>query len=305
MTFEEQVKEKLNWLRVNREAQRLFDDNLLDKVLIPNGVLVGDPLPPEPAELIDGVLLTHGATGIIGQKETGKSLLSLEIQHSLLTGEPLWGAIKPNKVMKKTVHFLAEHASRLLIELYHRTKLDTKVGLKIYGPEHLGSMKLLISNGQRREEAVSFYKKLAEGAGLVVFDPIAAFIQGQSAENDNSPMRNLIDSMTEIATSTGASCLVLGHQGKPLIFQGRQIKRGQYATRGASATEDAMAAVHYLDKVPNAKVQGNAVFELRPVFYKGKRRPPFQLIRDHDTCRHTMNHLFKIKSYDANEDFEE
>ena len=304
MTFDQQVADKLNWLRVQREAQRLFDETHLEKVVIPDGVLVGDPLPPEPMELIDGVLLTHGATGIIGQKETGKSLIALEIQHSLLTGEPLWGAIRPNKVLTKTVHFLTEHASRLLIELYHRTQLPQDIQLKIYGPEHLGGMKLLISNGTRREEAVSFYKRLAEGAGLVVFDPIAAFIQGQAAENDNSPMRNLIDSMTEIATSTGASCLVLGHQGKPLIFQGRQIKRGQYATRGASATEDAMAAVHYLDKVPNAKVQGNAVFELRPVFYKGKRRPAFQLIRDYETCRHTMNNLFKIKNY-SNEDFDD
>lgn len=303
-TFDQRVAEKLDQLRVFREAQRQLEISALDGVSFPNGVFVGDPLPPEPTELIDGVLLTHGATGIIGQKETGKSLVALEIQHSLLTGEPLWGMVKPNKVVDKTVHFLAEHASRLLIELYNRTKMRKDVQLKIYGPEHLGAMKLLVSNGNRREEAVSFYKRLAEGAGLVVFDPLAAFIQGQSAENDNSPMRNLVDSMTEIATSTGASCLILGHQGKPLIFQGREIKRGAYATRGASATEDAMAAVHYLSKIPNTQVAGNTVFELRPVFYKGRRQPAYQLIRDHDTCRHTINRMFKIKNY-GNDDLEE
>lgn len=285
-------------MRVQKEAKRKFETEGLEHLVIPTGVLVDDVLPPEPAELVAGVVLTHGATGIIGQKEVGKSLCALEIQHSLVTGEPLWGSITPNIRVEKTVHFLAEHASRILMGLFQRTGLSPTGKMRIFGPEHLGGMKLLVSNGVRREEAVDFYKKLAEGAGLVVFDPLAAFIQGQSAENDNSPMRNLVDTMVEIAGSTGAACLVLGHQGKPIMFQGRAVKRGSYATRGASATEDAMSAVHYLDKLSGVSVAGNSVFELRPVHYKGRRQPPFQLIRDRDTCLHTLNTSFKIKAHD-------
>jgi RecA-family ATPase len=287
--IEQQVLAKLTQLQVNREAQHRFEASFLEQVTLPEGVLIDDPLPADPPELIDGILLTFGATGIIGEKEVGKSLVALELQHSLLTGEPLWGQIHPNKVLNKTVHFLAEHASRGLMDLYARTGMSKTGKLRVFGPEHLQSMKLLVSGGQRREEAVSFYKKLAEGAGLVVFDPLAAFIQGESAENDNSPMRNLIDTMIEIGSSTGAACLILGHQGKPQMFQGREMKRASYATRGASATEDAMAAVHYLDKMPNAEYNGNPLFKLRPVHYKGFRKPAFNLVRDRKTCRHFLD----------------
>src|SRR3990167_795070 len=54
---------------------------------------------------------------------THNSLISLEIQYTLLTGEPLWGSIVPNTIVKKTVHILAEHASAILMQLYQRTGL--------------------------------------------------------------------------------------------------------------------------------------------------------------------------------------
>ena len=275
-------------MKVKAAARSEIEKETLDKLIIPEGVLADGPMPPEPPELLSGILLTYGATGIIGMKETGKSLCALEIQHSLLTGEKLWGSIKPAKVLDKTVHFLAEHASPVLQGLYRRTELSNTGRLKIFGPEHLGPMKLLVSNGTRREEAVSFYKRLAEGAGLVVFDPLASFIQGQSSENDNAPMRSLIDSMIEISTSTGAACLVLGHQGKPQFFQGKQMKRSSYATRGASATEDALTAVHYLDKQAGVTIDGCPVYELRPIHFKGSKAATFHLLRDPRTCRHTL-----------------
>jgi hypothetical protein len=286
--YAEQVKAALFKLRVQAESRRQFDLDKHLKTTIPQGVLADDEPPPEPPELVPGVLLAHGANGIIGAKETGKSLTALEIQCALLTGEPLWGAIEPSRVINKTVHILAEHASPVLMGLYRRTKLPKTGKLHIFGPEHLGVMKLLVSNGIRREEAVAFYKTLVQGAGLVVFDPLASFIQGQSAENDNSPMRNLVDTMIEIATSAGAGCLILGHQGKPQIFQGRPVKRTNYATRGASSTEDAMTAVHYLDRLSGATFSGNPIFEMRPVHYKGYKRESFYLVRDRDTCRHTL-----------------
>ena len=286
--YKDQVEAALFKMMVQAEAKRLLaiTDTVVD---LPSGVTDADPLPEEPPELIDGILLAQGATGIIGVKETGKSLLALEIQHSLITGKPLWGALKPSHTVNSTVHFLAEHTSRVLLGLYNRTELDKTGKIKVFGPEHLGTHKLLVSNGIRREQAISFYKKLADGAGLVVFDPLAAFIQGQEAENDNAPMRSLIDTMIEISVSTGAACLVLGHQGKPTIFQGRQVKRHSYATRGASATEDAMTAVHYLDRSQGQYIgDGNEMYELRPIHFKGLKSKPFQLVRDKETCRHTL-----------------
>lgn len=286
--FAEAVATEVFKLRVRKTAKFEIEKEALAGVEIPTGVAADDPMPEAPPELIDGILLTYGCTGIIGAKETGKSLVALEIQHSLITGEPLWGHCSPNATVNKTVHFLAEHASPVLMGLYQRTGMTKTGKLRIFGPEHLGAMKLLVSNGTRREESVSFYKKLAEGAGLVVFDPLASFIQGQSAENDNAPMRSLIDAMIEISTSTGASCLVLGHQGKPQFFQGKQMKRTSYATRGASSSEDAMTAVSYLDKEVGVTINGSSMYVLTPIHFKGIKASPFKLLRDPKTLRHTL-----------------
>lgn len=286
--YKERVAVELFKMRTRKDAIKKLNMEEGNSVVIPEGVLADGPLPDEPSELIDGILLTHGATGIIGAKEVGKSLVALEIQQSLLTGSPLWGAIKPNATVEKTVHILAEHTSSTLMGLYHRLGMPGTGRLRIFGPEHLGVNKLLVSSGIRREQAVSFYKRLVKGAGLVVFDPIASFIQGQSAENDNSPMRNLIDTMIEIAQSTGAACLVLGHQGKPIIFQGRTIRRSSYATRGASSTEDSLTAVHYLNPLDGQKFGKNDVFELRPIHFKGRKRSPFKIIRNSVTCKHVL-----------------
>lgn len=219
---------------------------------------------------------------------THNSLVALEIQQSLLTGAPLWGQITPTTVLDKTVHIIAEHTSSTLQGLYHRTQLPPTGRLHVFGPEHMGSMKLLVSNGSRREEAIAFYKKMVAGAGLVVFDPLAAFIQGESAENDNAPMRSLIDSMIEIAQSTNAACLVLCHKGKPAYFNGKEVRKTSYALRGASAAEDALTATHYLDREAGVTVDGKPAFRLEPTHYKGVKAKPFILLRDTKSCLHTL-----------------
>ena len=287
--YVDQLDAEVFRLRVRKDAQKKFTISETELLEIPTGISIDDPMPPEPAELIPGILLAHGATGIIGQKEVGKSSLALEIQNCLLTGEPLWGAIAPTKTVSKTVHFLAEHTCFNLMGLYQRMKFPHLGGrLKVYGPEHLGGHKILVSGGIRREDSLSLYKKLADGAELVVFDPLASYLQGENAENDNSTSRHVVDSMIEIAQSTGAACLILGHQGKPTFFQGKQIKKTIYATRGASASEDSMTAVHYLDRETGVTIDNKSVYTLSPIHYKAVKSKPFKLLRDSVTCRNTL-----------------
>ena len=287
--FKDRVQAELFRMATQEEAERLYALQRAKVVPIPTPVKPEDVLPKAVPELLKGILLASGATGIIGEKETGKSLTALEIQYSLLTGTPLWGDIKPVKGVSRTVHFLAEHTSQTLQELYQRTKMPSTGGINIYGPELLGPYKLLVSNGTRREQAIGRYKKMAEGAGLIVFDPMAAFIQGEAAENDNNPMRNLIDTMIEIAESAGAACLVLGHQGKPkFTSEGHKIQKNAYATRGASGTEDALTAVHYLERCEGELFNQCPVYRLRAVHYKGRKHPPFKFYRDNETCRQIL-----------------
>lgn len=289
--FEQAVEMEKFRLRVRAEAVRQVREDLTRQVEIPTGHLIDDPLPAAPTELVPGVLLADGATGIIGQKETGKSLVALEIQYSLLTGEPLWGALAPAGRLDTTIHFLAEHASTVLMGLYRRVGFAPTRRLRLFGPEDLGPMKLLVSRGRLREEAVRCYETIVRdaGAGLVVFDPLASFIQGDDAENDNASMRTLIDAMIGIARAARAACLILGHQGKPSYLSGgREARKPRYATRGASSAEDAMTAVHYLSHRTGETHNGQATYELRPVHFKGVKHKPFLLVRDRTTCRHTL-----------------
>ena len=285
--YRQQVRAELLKLSIRQDARILFEQQT-ESAAAETGVVAYDELPPESPELFQGVLLANGATAIVAPKETGKSLLSLEIQSSLLTGQPLWGDLQPAYTVARTVHFLGEHSSQVLQGLYHRTGLPHQGDLRIFGPEHLRDYKVLVSNGIRRQRAIDHQKRLVKGAGLVVYDPLTAFIQGQGAENDNVAMRALVDTMIDIAQSTGAGCLVLAHQGKPQMHQGQEFSRATYATRGASATEDAFTAVHYLNHIPGQKEGSNDVYSLKPTHFKGRKAKLFRLMRDNETCRHTL-----------------
>lgn len=284
--FEQEVQLELFRLKVREHAKRRYEEEQLLTLGLPDGVLAGDPIEASMAEMFTGLLPQHGAAGIFGPKESGKSLASVEIQHSVLTGEPLWGQFEPKHTVAKTVHFLAEHHSYMLQQLVQNKLKLPPMNMRIFGPEHLGERRVLVSNGARRQVAIDTYKKLAEGAGLVVFDPIASFIQGDAnAENDNSSMRHLVMAMTEIASEHGAACLILGHKGKPQFTpEGRKIERDTYGARGASAIEDALAGVHYFSPVGKE----NKLYELRTVHYKGPKLGPFQLYRNSETLRHTL-----------------
>ena len=285
--YEQEVQHEILRLRVREDARQRYDEERLAVLGLPDGVLAGDPIEATAAELFPGIVPQHGACGIFGEKESGKTLISAEIQQSLLTGEPLWGQIVPKHTVAKTVHFLAEHHSYMLQQLVQdKLKFPASDNMRIFGPEHLGERRIIISNGIRRNVAVETYKKLAEGAGLIVFDPIASFIQGDAnAENDNSSMRQLVMAMTEIASVHGAACLILGHKGKPQYTpEGRKIEREKYAARGASAIEDALAAVHYFGRVG----KDDNLLELTPVHYKGPKRSAMKLVRSRETLRHTL-----------------
>lgn len=296
--YNQAVKRELLRLRSQRAAKRIIDSEALGDVPIPVGVHVDDPLPAADPELIPGILLKHGATGIIGEKEVGKSLVALEIQHCLLTGYPLWGSLEPTGIVDKTIHLLAEHTSYNLHQQYKRLKfqpLPTGKRLTIIGTEHLKDHKVIVSNGIRRDPAVEYYKRVVEGAGLVVFDPLAAFVQGPNVENDNASMRTLIDAMIEISQSTGAACLILGHKGKPTLIEGKPIRRAKYGTRGASAQEDAMTAVHYLEKTGRRTKGNEQIFALKPIHFKGEKRSPFHIVRNQKDLTHTLKNSSHIE----------
>lgn len=305
--YKSQLQTELLRQRVRRDAVKMLDEEQRKEAGesdMQDAKLVYDPLPDNVPELIPGLLPETGVTGIVGETETGKSLVACEIASSLLTGNPLWGYIEPARTIGKVVYILGEHTCSTLQGLFHRTQLPHAGDFRIIGPEHLHPYKALVVAGIQQGAAVDRLLKWTEGAGLVVFDPIAGFVQGVNSEQDNAVMRTLIDTMSLIAQINKAACLVLSHMGKAKMDeQGVEVRRHSYATRGASAQEDAMVSVFYLRKNTIIKEKKER-FDLSIRKFKGNpSHDVFRLERDPETQRNTlMNPKVVKKSYPSKEE---
>lgn len=285
-------------LRVRRDARRIVEQEERDVAagdFTGEMKLIYDPLPTATPELIPGLLPESGTAGIVGETDTGKSLIACEIGSSLLTGEPLWGSIVPNRKIEKVVYILGEHTCQTIQGLFHRTQLPHAGKFGLIGPEHLHPYKALVIGGVQQQIAVDRLMRWTEGAGLIVFDPLGGFAQGLQTENDSASMRTLIDSMSLIAQKNNAACLILSHMGKPKLDEtGNEIRRTTYAMRGSSAQEDALTHVFYLRKALQVKQQskGDAVmerFDLSIRKFKGNPSDEvFRLQRDPVTKRNSL-----------------
>src|SRR3990167_10418455 len=71
--YEDQLRSEVFKMRVRKDAIKQFNIEETAGIQVPDGILADDPLPESPAELIPGLLLAHGCTGIIGGKEVGKA----------------------------------------------------------------------------------------------------------------------------------------------------------------------------------------------------------------------------------------
>ena len=258
------------------------------------GTRLIDPVKEGPPDIIPGILPRQGQCLVAGETNVGKSLIALEICSSLITGEPLWGEITPTIKAKKILYVLGEHYNEVIQRLWAHTGLPMTDQVWLAGPEQLGYDKWLVTKAGMNTIGIDKLTKLAENADLIVFDPLAAFVSGADSENDNVQMRLVLDSMSVVSQRTGASALILAHQGKPSIGQGGQeVVRKSYAIRGASAVEDAATNIFYLNKADGgsgaaADTKDSKVYTLRCRKYKGVAQEEYKLMRDSATLRHTM-----------------
>ena len=301
--FDDKLKIEFFNQKIRREARRMLeqeDRETAAGVFSGEMKMIYDPLPTETPELIPGLLPESGTAGIVGETDTGKSLIACEIGSSLLTGEPLWGSIKPTRTIDKIVYILGEHTCQTVQGLFHRTKLPHAGKFHLIGPEHLHPYKALSIGGVAQPIAIDRLLRWTEGAGLIVFDPLGGFAQGLNAENDSASMRTLIDSMSLVATKNGSACLILSHMGKPRMDEaGNEVRRQSYAMRGSSAQEDALTHVFYLRKALAVKQQhtdGAERFDLSIRKFKGNPSSEvYRLQRDSVTKRNTLINAKPVK----------
>jgi RecA-family ATPase len=260
------------------------------------GTRLNGPIPEGSPDLIPGLLPQQGQLVLAGPTDIGKSLVALEICSSLVTGVPLWGQLTPSGPTKRILYLLGEHYNAVLQRLWRITGLPITDDVWLVGPEQLHPERPLVVYGRQRKPAIDRLTKWAEGADLIIFDPLTAFIVGIDAENDNIQMRLLLDTMTQIAQTVGASCLILAHHGKPLIDRtGQEHSRQSYAIRGASAIEDASTNIFYMSqtepgssRAAQGQMDATNLFTLFRRKYKGDAPNQYHLIRDTTTKRHTM-----------------
>ena len=253
-----------------------------------------DPIKEGPIDIIEGILPRQGQVLLAGETNVGKSLLALEICSALVTGEPLWGELKPTIQAKKILYVLGEHYNDVIKRLWAHTGLPMTDQVWLAGPEQLGYDKWLVTNGKQNPVGIEKLTKWAENTDLIVFDPLAAFASGAEIENDNAQMRLVLDSLSIVAQKTGASSLILAHMGKPSIGpQGQENSRKSYAIRGASAIEDAATNIFYFNKAEGgsaaaADTKDSKVYTLRCRKYKGVAQEEYKLMRNSATLRHTL-----------------
>jgi RecA-family ATPase len=254
-----------------------------------------DPVAEGPADILPGFLPRQGQLVIAGETNVGKSLLALEVCSALSTNRALWGTLEPTLKAKRILYVLGEHYVEVIQRLWAKTQLPMTDEVFILGPEQLGFDKWLVSGGKPNPVARDKFAKWTEGVDLIVFDPLSAFIiGGDGIENDNVQMRLVLDEMSGIAQRAGASCIVLAHQGKPMMDKtGQEHTRTKYAVRGASGIEDAATNIFYLSRANGeseaaSKAAGSMILSLTCRKYKGEAPGEYRLLRDPATLTHTL-----------------
>lgn len=250
------------------------------------------PVAEGPPDIIPGLLPRQGQLVISGETNVGKSLVAIEIISTLTMGVPLWGELEPTLQARRVLYILGEHYDAVLQRLWQKTQLPMGEQVFLLGPEALGYDKWLVIGGKPNLVAIEKLRRWADGCDLVVFDPLSAFVTGVESENDNIQMRLVLDTMSLISQSSGASCIVLAHQGKPMMdIKGAEHTRRSYAIRGASAVEDSATNIYYLGKAEGEAVQKAAdgqVFDLRLRKYKGEAPENYRLLRSPTNLTHQL-----------------
>ena len=241
------------------------------------------PPPPGPPDLLPGLLARQGHLLIIGETEVGKTLVALEIAHSVLTGEKLWGKVEPTAIVPFVTYIMGEHHQSLVHSLWKKMGLVVPPKtLNIIPPSE---RRVLVSHGNLIQGNRDCYRAWCQGSGVVIFDPLNAFVSGQGVEDDSVPMRACINAMGDIAFGNGASLVILGHMGKPSYDpkEGKFKHRQTYAARGSSAIEDAVTGLYYMEADAH-----NHGYRLTRRKFKGDAPNFYRLHRNPETLCHTL-----------------
>jgi hypothetical protein len=229
--FQYAVADELNRLRVREEAKRrLAAEDDLDIAAFQAQLLCDVPLFSEQSFRIQGLLPESASMAINAQHKTGKTTFTMNLAHSLITGERFLGEFRVNPVTGKVAILNFEMSGP------HLGYWARQVGI--------AEDRLLLVNlrGQRNPFAhPDDLKRLAEAlkgheAESLIVDPFGSAYPGTNQDNSGE-VRGWLDDLSRWArTTAGVTDLIL------TVHSGWNQERA----RGASALGDWPDSILYL-----------------------------------------------------------
>jgi KaiC/GvpD/RAD55 family RecA-like ATPase len=186
--------------------------------------------------LIKGLLEKQGSLLIIGQTGIKKSMLTLHMALTLATRHKdnrLWGIFELPPKRIRTLFIQSENgisATQKRINLMVKSNPDLRNGMRrLFFPDGINDCRI---TGDLRTE--SFREKIKAlifktKARLIVVDPLISF--NYADENNNTEVRKVLNTLTEICDITKVACIVVHHMGK-------SSSNDVFSGRGASAIAD-------------------------------------------------------------------
>ncbi len=223
VAFEGNVSGELDKLRVREEARRRFaieragdapsfDEGLLSEILI---------RPQEPPFRVADLMPSQSSTLVTAQRKTGKTTLTLNLAHSLITGEPFLGVF-PVRPISGRVSFLNFEVSAAQLG---RWAWQTGIPEDRFHQVNLRGRRNPFSHPDDRERLGALLR--SHEVETLIVDPFGRAYPG-SSQNDPGEVGAFLDDLNRFKAEIGAADLILSaHAG----WQGEH-------TRGSSALED-------------------------------------------------------------------
>lgn len=164
---------------------------------------------PEPIFLIDRFLQEESVVGIVGPVRSRKSIITLNIVHALLTGQPLFGKFEVTRKPERVVYLCPETGRLSFAKRLRNMGLDKYVGKTLF-VRTMNSEPVSLDNSTLREAAKG---------SVLVLDTMVRFFSGD--ENSSESMKLFGDMCHSLIRDGVRSVLLLHHAGKSSQSDGK------------------------------------------------------------------------------------
>jgi Bifunctional DNA primase/polymerase, N-terminal/AAA domain len=229
---------------------------------------------PKPEFLIEGFLQRQSIVGIAGFVAHKKSLIALNVCHSLCTGEPLFGKFRVARKAKRVLYLCPEMG---LIGFSDRVR---KIGLMPYVGDSFFCATMSLKDGVVRLPDLT-REEINEA--VIFVDTAIRFIDGD--ENSSQHMKELA-AMAFTLIRDGAECVVfLCHSSKTMVSSGELTLENSMRGSGELSAFLFSCWATRMQDPEDAYDTPNLLKQVKSRDFESK---PFEVTTSRETCRMTF-----------------